>query len=84
MRSCFYLYINENKIPSKWSKIEEIFGVNLCRVYAAYMQGIPRVWRYLTKTEKKDYLSRINFAILANLKRIYFRLKNWDCEMNLL
>jgi hypothetical protein len=55
--SCIYHYINENKKPLKWTKIEINFGFNLCKVYARYMQGIPRDYQLLTKTEKKDHLS---------------------------
>jgi hypothetical protein len=43
IRSCIYLYKNENKKPSKCSKIKENFGFNLCKEYAGYMQGMPRV-----------------------------------------
>jgi len=32
------------------------------------MQGIPRDYQLLTKTEKKDHLSRIDMVILADGK----------------
>jgi hypothetical protein len=44
------------------------------------MQGIPRDYQLLTKTEKKDHLSWIDMAILADGKSYEFWVMNYELE----